>query len=221
MPALVTNEDPLRHPALATAEELTNSVSHAIGFVMAAAVLPLLVMSALDRGDPGYAIGAIVFALAVLLLYGVSSLYHALPPARTKSVMQVIDHVAIFVLIAGTYTPFALGALHGAWRWTILGTVWGLGLFGIALKVLRGTRHPRLSLALYLATGWLAVVAAKPLWLALTGWGIFWLAAGGVAYTAGVAFFLAERVRFGHFVWHLFVMAGTACHGVAVLLCPA
>ncbi|MCA9285657.1 MAG: hemolysin III family protein [Phycisphaerales bacterium] len=216
-----TSDHPFRPRTPTSAEERANCVSHAIGFVVAAASLPLLVMSAVSRGTPGYAIGAIVFSLAVLLLYGASSLYHALPPTRAKDVMQVIDHAAIFVLIAGTYTPFALGALDGAWRWTILATAWGLGLLGIALKLLRGTRHPRLSLGLYLVTGWLALVAAKPLWLALSGWGVFWLVAGGVAYTAGVAFFVAEGVRFGHFVWHLFVMAGTTCHAVAVLLCPA
>ena len=119
--------------------------------------------------------------------------------------------------IAGTYTPFTLGVLRGPWGWTLFGLIWGLAVVGILLKSIRGIRYPRLSTAVYLAMGWLVLVAAKPLWLLVPGWGLFWLAAGGVAYTAGVGFYAANRLRYAHFVWHLFVLAGTGCHFVAVL----
>ena len=128
-----------------------------------------------------------------------------------------MDHGAIYVLIAGTYTPFTLGALRGPWGWTPLGLIWGLAGLGIVLKAMGGIRYPRASLALYLAMGWLVVVAARPLWLHVPAWGLVWLAAGGLAYTAGVGFYAASRLPYRHFVWHLFVLAGTACHAVAVL----
>ena len=130
---------------------------------------------------------------------------------------QLLDHGAIYLLIAGTYTPFTLGVLRGPWGWTLFGCIWALAVAGIVYKAVGGVRHPRLSAGLYLAMGWLVLVAAKPLWHAMPGWGLFWLAAGGVAYTAGVGFFAATRLRYAHFVWHLFVLAGTACHFIAVL----
>ena len=155
------------------------------------------------------------------LLYLTSTLYHALTPGRAKQVFQVLDHGAIYLLIAGTYTPFTLGVLRGPWGWTLFGLIWGLALVGIILKAMGGIRFPRLSIGLYLGMGWLAVVAAQPLWMRLPGWGLFWLAAGGLAYTAGVGFYAASRLRYRHFVWHLFVLAGTACHVVAVSLYAA
>ncbi|MCK5495318.1 MAG: hemolysin III family protein, partial [Hyphomicrobiaceae bacterium] len=132
-------------------------------------------------------------------------------------VFQVLDHSAIFLLIAGTYTPFTLGVLKGAWGWTLFGLVWGIAVLGVVLKSVRGARHQRLSAILYLAMGWLIVIAVKPLWLNMPFWGLFWLLAGGVAYTAGVGFYAAGRIRYSHFIWHLFVIAGTACHFIAVL----
>jgi hemolysin III len=132
-------------------------------------------------------------------------------------VFHILDHGAIYLLIAGTYTPFTLGVLRGPWGWTLFGLIWALAVAGIVLKSVGGVRHPRLSTALYLAMGWLILAAARPLWRAMPGWGLFWLAAGGVAYTAGVGFYAARRMRYAHFVWHLFVLAGTACHFVAVL----
>jgi len=205
-----------RHRPQSTGEEIANSVSHGLGFLAALAVFPALVSSALQQGTAAV-IGAAVFGTSAALLYLTSTLYHAMTPIRAKRILQVVDHGAIYLLIAGTYTPFTLGVLRGPWGWTLLGLIWGLAALGITLKAMGGIRYPRLSTAVYLAMGWLVVIAAKPLWQLLPGWGLFWLAAGGLAYTAGVGFYAASRLPYRHFVWHLFVLAGTACHVVAVL----
>jgi hemolysin III len=144
-------------------------------------------------------------------------LYHALPRNRAKRVFRILDHGAIFLLIAGTYTPFTLGPLRGAWGWTLLGLVWVLALAGVVFKAVGGVRYPKLSTCLYIAMGWLIIVVIEPLRLNVPVPGFLWLLAGGIAYTAGVAFFAPKRLRYSHFVWHLFVMAGTACHFAAVL----
>jgi hemolysin III len=162
-------------------------------------------------------VGATVFAAATVLLYLSSTLFHALPPSRAKRVFQVLDHSAIYLLIAGTYTPFTLGVLRGAWGWTLFGLVWGLAVLGTVLKSVRGIGHTGISTWLYIAMGWLVLIAANTVWTLIPKWGLFWLLAGGICYTAGAIFFMAERIRFFHFVWHLFVIAGTACHFVAVL----
>lgn len=198
-------------------EEIANSVSHGMGALAAAVAAPFLIVSAVRRGDGLGIAASSVFATTMLLLYLMSTLYHSMPRGRAKRVFQILDHCAIFLLIAGTYTPFTLGALRGAWGWTLLGLVWGIAIVGIVLKAMYGVRYPVLSIALYLGMGWLIVIAAKPLWTHLPMPGLLWLVAGGVAYTAGVGFLAAERVRYGHFVWHLFVLTGTACHFVAVL----
>ena len=161
--------------------------------------------------------GASVFAATVVLLYLASTLYHALPRNRAKRVFQVIDHGAIFLLIAGTYTPFTLGVLRGAWGWTLFGLVWGLAAVGIVLKAVGRLRHRTLSTLLYLGMGWFILIAIHPLWLRVPLSGLLWLLLGGIAYTAGLAFFAAKGVRYSHFVWHVFVLAGTACHFFAVL----
>lgn len=197
-------------------EEIANSVSHGVGLLAAVAAAPVLILAAVQRGGAPGIIGASIFAATVGLLYLTSVLYHALPENRAKRVFQVLDHGAIFLLIAGTYTPFTLGILRGAWGWSLFGLVWSLALVGVVLKATSGVRYPRLSMGLYLAMGWLIVIAIKPLWLLMPAAGLFWLLAGGIAYTAGVAFYAAERVRYSHFVWHLFVLAGTACHFIAV-----
>lgn len=198
-------------------EEIANSVSHGVGAVAALAGAPVLIVAAVHRGDRGDVVAASVFAATMLLLYLTSTLYHALPRNKAKRVFRVLDHGAIFLLIAGTYTPFTLGVLRGAWGWTLFGLVWSLALFGIVLKAVGGIRYPRLSTALYIGMGWLAIIAVRPLLLHVPPSGLLWLVGGGVAYTAGVAFYAAERLRYGHFVWHLFVLTGTSCHFWAVL----
>ncbi len=198
-------------------EEIANSVSHGVGLLATVAAAPVLIVDAVQRGGAMGVVGASVFASTACLLYLASVLYHALPPNRAKRVFQVLDHSAIFLLIAGTYTPFMLGVLHGAWAWSLLMLVWSLALVGVVFKAIFGVRYPRFSVGLYLAMGWVVVIVVKQLWLLMPGAGLFWLLSGGIAYTAGVAFFASERVRYSHFVWHLFVLAGTACHFIAVL----
>jgi hemolysin III len=210
--------NPRAEPTQSLGEEIANSVSHGVGLLAALAAAPVLVVSAAQRGDAAQIVGASVFAATIVLLYLASTIYHALPRNRAKRVFQFLDHGAVYFLIAGSYTPFTLGVLRGAWGWTLFGLVWGLALAGVVLKAVARVRHPVLSTALYLVMGWLALVAVEPLWLHLPAWGLFWLVAGGIAYTVGVVFFaLDERLRYGHFIWHLFVLAGTTCHFIAVL----
>jgi hemolysin III len=197
-------------------EEIANSVSHGVGLVAAVAATPVLIINAAHRGGPADVVGAGIFVTTVILLYSASMLYHAFPPSRAKRVFRILDHSAIFFLIAGTYTPFLLGALYGAWGWSLLGIIWSLALLGVVLKTVSGVRYAKLSLGLYLAMGWIIVIAAKPLSLAMPVEGLLWLLSGGIAYTAGVALYAAKRLPYGHFVWHLFVLAGTTCHFVAV-----
>jgi hemolysin III len=198
-------------------EEIANSVSHGLGLLATLAAFPILVIAALRRGDAAGIVGASVFATTMVLLYLMSTLFHALPRCRAKRAFQILDHSAIYFLIAGTYTPFTLGVLRGNWGWTLLGLVWGLAVVGTVLKALGGVRYTTVSTWMYLAMGWLVLIAAKTVWTVVPTWGLFWLLAGGVAYTAGAVFFMAERIRYFHFVWHLFVVAGTACHFIAVL----
>jgi hemolysin III len=198
-------------------EEIANSVSHGVGLLASLAAIPSLLASASRRGEPLAVIGASVFAATIVLLYSASTLYHALPDSKAKRVFRVLDHSAVFLLIAGTYTPFTLGALRGPWGWTLLGLVWSLAAFGIVLTALAGIRYPRLSTGVYLGMGWLMLIAIKPLWLSVPLTGVLWLLAGGVAYTAGVLFLRARRMRYSHFVWHCFVLAGSTCHFIAVL----
>ena len=198
-------------------EEIANSASHAVGLVAALAAGPFLVVQAVRRGGTGTIVGASVFAATMVLLYLASTLYHALPRNRAKRVFKVIDHGAIFLLIAGTYTPFTLGVLRGAWGWTLFGLVWGLATVGIVLKAVGRLQQRMLSTLLYLGMGWLILIAVRPLWLRVPLSGLLWLLLGGIAYTAGLAFFAAKGVRYSHFVWHLFVLAGTTCHFFAVL----
>ncbi len=204
------------HRPQSLGEEIANSVSHGVGFLAALVALPVLVLGALPHGAAAV-VGAVIFAATAALLYLTSTLYHALAPNRAKRLFQIFDHGAIYLLIAGTYTPFTLGVLRGTWGWTLFGLIWALAVAGVVIKSIGGIRYHRLSTALYLAMGWLILVAAKPLWQRVPGWGLFWLVAGGLAYTAGVGFYAADRLRYGHFVWHLFVLAGTVCHFVAVL----
>jgi hemolysin III len=198
-------------------EELANSLSHGFGLLAAIAATPVLIVGAVWRGGPGVIVGTSIFAAAMVLLYLASTLYHAAPAGNAKDVLRKLDHSAIYLLIAGTYTPFTLGVLGGAWGWTLFGIVWGLALVGVSLKLVCGTGHRVLSTLIYVAMGWLVLVAIRPVWMSLPTGGVLWLLVGGLAYTAGVAFYAAPRLRYAHFVWHLFVMAGSTCHFFAVL----
>jgi len=199
-------------------EEIANSISHGAGMVAAIVAFPFLIVAAVKGGDIAGIVGAAIFATSMVLLYGASMLFHAFPHGKAKRFFQFLDHSAIYLLIAGTYTPFTLGPLRGAWGWTLFGVVWGLAVVGITLKAIVGAdKSGKLSTWVYLAMGWLIVVAAEPAWTHIPKWGLFWLLMGGIAYTIGVIFFAVERIRYFHFVWHLFVVAGTSCHFFAVI----
>ena len=197
-------------------EEIANSISHGAGLLVVVAAAPFLIVDAARQDGATVVIGAGIFAFTLILLYLTSVLYHTFPPNRAKRVFRVLDHSAIFLLIAGTYTPFTLGILRGAWGWTLLGLIWGLALAGIILNAVSVLRYPWISLILYLVMGWLVLIAIRPLLLLMPSKGFFWLLSGGIAYTAGILFYTAKRVRYSHFVWHLFVIAGTACHFIAI-----
>lgn len=198
-------------------EEIANSITHGAGFAASVAALPVLIVLA-ARHDAWRVVGATIFGSTLLLLYGASTMYHALARTRARRVMRVIDHSAIFLLIAGTYTPFVLGPMRGTWGWSLLGGVWGMAGLGISLKATLGVRYPIASTAVYVLMGWLVVVAARPLLASVGLAGVGWLLAGGAMYTCGVVFFALDgRVRYAHSIWHLFVAAGSVCHFIAVI----
>jgi len=197
-------------------EEIANSVTHGVGALASVVALPLLVMAAVPRGIQSMA-GNFVFGLSLVLLYVSSTIYHSLARNRAKRVLRIIDHSAIFVLIAGTYTPFTLGVLRGTWGWTLFGVVWSLAVLGVVLTASLGVRFPRLSTFVYIGMGWLIVVAVKPLMTHVPPAGLAWLVAGGLAYTGGTVFYGWRRLPYQHTVWHLFVLTGSVCHFVAVL----
>jgi len=203
--------------AQSSGEELANSLTHGLGVVLSLIVGPALVMVAVGSGDVWRIVSAAVYATALVLLYTSSMMYHALRAPRAKAVFQRIDHAAIYLLIAGTYTPFTLITLRGPWGWTLFGVVWGLAAAGVTLKGTFGARLPALSTAMYLGMGWLMIVALRPLTLHVAPKGIFWLVAGGLFYTGGVVFYVWERQRYSHAVWHLFVLAGSMAHFCAIL----
>jgi hemolysin III len=208
-----TNEE--RSPT--TREEIANSVSHGIGLLLAIAATPILIIAATRYGTPRNTIGVSVFAATTMLLYLASTLYHAVTHGGAKRIFRMLDHGAIFLLIAGTYTPFTLGIMRGAWGWTLFGLVWGLAAIGVTMKAVFGHRYGWVSIVLYLTMGWLVLIAAPWVWQRVPLAGLIWILAGGLAYTGGVGFFAAHRVRYAHFAWHLFVIAGTVCHFFAVL----
>jgi hemolysin III len=200
-------------------EELANSISHGIGVIAALVGTPILIVNAVRNESGRFVIGASVFCATMIILYLCSSVYHALPPGKTKRVFRIIEHSAIFLLIAGTYTPLTLGVLHGPWGWSLFGVVWGIALIGVSLKAFFLATRPILFTSLYLMMGWVAVIAIYPLWTRMQPAGLLLLLAGGLFYTVGVVFFATDsRLRYGHFIWHLFVMAGTLCHYFTILL---
>ncbi len=198
-------------------EEIANSVSHGVALLAAIAGVPYLMASARQLSVASF-VGTVVFAATMVLLYLTSTLYHALPQGRAKRIFLKLDYGAIYLFIAGSYTPFALGALGGPWGWTLFGLVWSLAAVGVTLKAFDRLSHPWFSTGLYLVMGWLVLIAAVPLVEKVPLPGLIWLVAGGLAYTLGVIFFVLDsRVRYAHAVWHGFVVAGTSCHFFAVL----
>lgn len=198
-------------------EEIANSISHGVGCVATIVAMPVLIVLTARHGNAANVVGATVFAGTMALLYLVSTLYHAIPAGRAKQFFVKLDHSAIYLFIAGSYTPFSLGALRGAWGWTLFGIVWGLAAVGLILKLGNRLNHPVWSTSLYLLMGWLVLIAAVPMIQRVSLMGLIWLAAGGLAYTIGVYFFVTDNLSFRHFIWHLFVLAGSICHFFAIL----
>jgi hemolysin III len=197
-------------------EEIANSITHGLGFIGSLVALPVLIVHA-SGGDGWHIVGVTMFGLSLLAAYGTSTLYHALYATKARKLFQILDHSAIYLLIAGSYTPFTLGLLRGPWGWSLFGVIWTLAIAGIVFKSVFGMRYPLLSTAAYVLMGWLVVVAIHPMVTRMEPAGIAWLAAGGLSYTAGVWFFAWEPIRYAHAVWHGFVIGGSVCHFVAVL----
>lgn len=202
-------------------EEIANSISHGFGLAAAMVATPFLCFAAARQPNQAFYVGTIIFVATMWLLYLCSTLYHAWPQTRLKCALQIMDHVAIFLLIAGTYSPFTLGPLRGAFGWTMFGLIWLLTGIGIAIKLRTGVRWKKVSLILYLGMGWLILIAVRQFVLVVPTQTVIWLFAGGIAYTSGLIFFDNRRVRYSHFVWHLFVLVGTACHFCAIFSCVA
>jgi len=198
-------------------EERAHWLTHAAGIVAAVVAIPWLVAVAASSGDAWRLVSGVIFGVSALLLFSTSVAYHATTAPLAKSRLRVLDHSAIYLLIAGSYTPFTLGVLRGTWGWTLFGVVWGLAVAGILAKTVLGPRFRIASTLLYLGMGWVGVIAARPLMHALDGWTLAWIVAGGLVYTAGVPFYLWKSRPHTHAVWHVFVLGGAICHFVAVL----
>jgi len=200
------------------AEEIASSITHGIGAALGAAALCVLVTFAAFRGDAWRVVSFAIYGSSLVLLYLFSTFYHAIRNPRLKLLFRYLDHSAIYLLIAGSYTPFLLVKMRGPWGWSLFGTIWGLAILGIALNFVLIGRSRMLAGLVYIGMGWLVVVAIKPLVATIPPGGIAWLVAGGLFYTVGVVFYVAKRLPFNHAIWHLFVLAGSACHFVAILL---
>ena len=197
-------------------EELVNALTHGTGVVAAVAGAAVLLVLAAQTADPWRIVGTAVFGLTLILLYTASTVYHSVRGPALKARLQVLDHAAIYLLIAGTYTPFTLVALRGGWGWSLFGVIWGLAVAGVIFKLFFTGRFNRLSTLVYIAMGWLVLIAIVPMLQALPVAALVWLAVGGVAYTAGTLFYHNQRIPYAHAVWHLFVLAGSVCHAIAV-----
>jgi hemolysin III len=199
-------------------EEVANVATHGAGVLASLAGGSVLIVLAALRGSVWSVVGVSIFAGSLILLYSASTLYHASQNAISRRRLKVLDHSAIYVLIAGTYTPFLIGSLRGGWGWSLFGVIWGLALCGVVFKWFYTGRYARLSTGIYVAMGWLVMIAAGPLARAISPAALGWLVAGGLAYTGGTYFYHATRLKYAHAFWHLFVLGGSGCHAVAVAL---
>jgi hemolysin III len=196
-------------------EEIANSISHAVGAILSVIGLAVMVKLAIPLSD-WHVTGVSIFGGSLVLLYGASAMYHFVTSHEKKRIFQILDHALIFVLIAGSYTPWLLVSLRGPWGWSLLAAVWGLALGGVILKTILLPRFNRLGTVLYILMGWMICIAIRPLMESVNAVGMAWLVAGGLCYTGGVVFYLMPKLRYGHFIWHLFVLAGSTCHFLAV-----
>jgi hemolysin III len=199
-------------------EELVNALTHGFGLALCLAGVPvLIVLAALHARTAWHITGVSVYGASLTALYACSTVYHAVRSPGWKSLLQVADHSAIYLLIAGTYTPFTLVTLRGGWGWFLLGAVWTICIAGILLKIVLAGRLHALAISLYVLSGWLIVVAIRPVWQHLPGGGLLWLLAGGTCYTGGLVFYGWKRCPYHHAVWHVFVLAGSVCHYFSIL----
>ncbi len=205
-------------PRMTVGEEIANSVTHGVGALLSLAGMAMLILRALQHGTTVHLASVIVYGVSLFLLHLSSTLYHAVHAPRAKRVFWIFDHAAIYLLIAGTYTPFLLISLWGAWGATLMIAIWALAIVGVVFKCLFIGRLRRASVALYIVMGWLIVVAARELWINVPHSAIALTAAGGLLYTGGVVFYSWKRLPYGHMIWHLFVLGGSACHYFAILL---
>ncbi len=210
-------KSPESRPFYSLAEEIANSVTHGIGAVLSVAGLTLLVVLAAIYGDVWRVVSFSIYGSTLVILYLASTLYHSFQNPRVKHVFRILDHVSIYLLIAGSYTPFLLVSMRGAWGWSLLGAVWGLALLGVAFKVIFIGRYEVLATAAYVLMGWMVVIAFKEMLVRVPPGGIALLIAGGLTYTFGVIFYAWEKLPFNHAIWHLFVLGGSICHFFAVL----
>jgi len=197
-------------------EELANGITHGIGLALSVVGLIALVILSVMRGNAWHIAGCTTFGVTLVLLYSASTLYHTYHNPRLKRILKVLDHTAIYLLIAGTYTPFTLVNLRGFWGWTLFSLVWGLSVFGILWKFFHVEKFQIISTLVYIAMGWLVLIAIKPVMSAVPLSGLVWLVAGGLFYTVGVLFFAMKKIPYNHAIWHVFVMAGSICHYFAV-----
>jgi len=206
------------HKGFSVGEEIAHAITHGIGAVASTAgLVMLIVLTVLRGGDAKTVVGVTVFGASMVILYTASTLYHAITVDKAKRIFELMDHGAIYLLIAGTFTPFGLVTLGGAWGWSMFGVIWGLAILGIIYEVVFRRPWKWLSLTFYLALGWIMVVPAKPLMAALPSGGLILIAVGGACYTVGAIFYAWRGFRYHHALWHIFVMGGTACHYVCVL----
>jgi len=210
-------KNPLPRREWSRGEEIANSVSHGVGFLAGLAGAPFLFLAASHHGGTRAFVGMGIFALTTALLYFSSSVHHWLQMGRTKDFFEVLDHAAIFLMIAGTYTPFALGVLWGPWGWALMAMIWPLALCGVLLKTMRGVQPPAFSISLYVVMGWLMVIAYRPMVAHVPSEGLLLILGGGLAYTGGLVFYLARRFPYHHLAWHIAVLVGTLLHYLAVL----
>lgn len=200
-----------------TLEEIANTVTHGIGLLLSIAGFVVLLVFAILRGTAWHVVACSIYGATLICLYSASTLYHAAVSARLKRALRIFDHSAIYLLIAGTYTPFLLLNLRGPWGWSLFGAIWGLALAGILFKFWFVGHWEHLSTAIYVLMGWLALIATKPVLAHVPSTTLLWLLAGGLFYSGGVIFYVWKRLPYSHAVWHVFVLAGSTCHYFAVL----
>lgn len=205
-----------RQPQPAVESERLEVLTHGIGFIGAIVGTVLLVVRAATQGDAWEVVGVSVFGASMIVLYAASTAYHAARLPMLKNRLRFVDHAAIYLLIAGTYTPFMIDELRGGWGWSLFGVIWGLAVVGTSVKLFWAGRFQLVSTLVYVAMGWMVLIAIRPLVSALSATTLVWLVAGGIAYTLGTPFFHHKRMKHSHAIWHLFVVAGTLCHAIAV-----